>query len=80
MDGMTLIVLHRFHATELFTGEHAVYIYTHYYKRMCVCVCVCVRERGGGGEREKKKRREKAREIEAGIKSFWRQRLLSALA
>ena len=31
-------------------------------------------------EREKKKRREKTRETETGIKSFWRQRLLSALA
>ena len=74
MDGMTLIVVHRFHATELFSGEHAVYIYTHYYKYKRICVCVCERER------EKKKRREKTREIEAGIKSFWRQRLLSALA
>ena len=55
------------------------YIYIHYYdcckrERECVCMCVCV------CEREKKKRREKTREIEAGIKSFWRQRLLSALA
>ena len=54
------------------------YIYIHTTIREYVCVCVCVRE--GGGEREKKKRREKTREIEAGIKSFWRQRLLSALA
>ena len=50
-DGMTLIVLHRFHAAELFSGEHAVYIYiyTHIYIlyihihttiREYVCVCM----------------------------------------
>ena len=55
------------------------YIYIHYYdcckrERVCVYVCVCVRER------EEEEEREKTREIEAGIKSFWRQRLLSALA
>ena len=58
-----------------------IYIYTHihYYdcckrERESVCVCVCV------WEREEEEEREKTREIEAGIKSFWRQRLLSALA
>ncbi len=39
-----------------------------------MCACVCERERRRRGEREK------TREIEAGIKSLWRQRLLSALA
>ena len=37
---------------------------------------MCERER----EREREEEREKTREIEAGIKSFWHQRLLSALA
>ena len=63
VDGMTLIVLHRFHATELFSGEHA-YIYIHIYttttavrerERVCVYVCVCVRERRRRGERENKR-------------------------
>ena len=63
VDGMTLIVLHRFHAAELFSGEHAVYIYiythiyfiytyTHYYKR--ICVRVYVREGEEEEERENK--------------------------
>ena len=44
-----LTVLHRFHATELFSGEHAVYIYIRGY------VCVCERERERRrGERENK--------------------------
>ena len=55
VDGMTLIVLHRFHATELFSGDHAVYIYIYYCKR--ICVRVYVREREEEEERERKQGR-----------------------
>ena len=67
-------------------------IYIYYYdccKRECVWWGDRLWECGGGvrrggvcvRERERKEEeREKTREIEAGIKSFWHQRLLSALA
>ena len=51
VDGMTLIVLHRFHATELFSGDHAVYIYI----TIRECVCVRERERRRRGARENKR-------------------------